>query len=100
MPRNMFDAFRWLYGYVSDPESFSLVGSTGAGDVTFYGSGWAFLRWAIDTYATTEPAFLTAMTRDVSHWGIGNIENITGRSFPQLLSEFSLAIALDDYPGF
>jgi hypothetical protein len=96
----MFNAFSWLYKYVADPESRSLVGSTGPGDVTFYGSGWAFLRWMIDTYATTEPAFLTAMTRDISHVGVANIEHITGKPFPQLLSEFSLALALDDYPGF
>jgi hypothetical protein len=100
LPMNMFNAFAWLYRYHSDPESFSLVGSTGPGDVTFYGSGWAFLRWAIDTYATSEPAFLTAMTRDVSHWGVGNIETLTGKPFHQLLGEFSLALALDDYPGF
>lgn len=100
LPMNMFNAFAWLYQYVSDPESLSLVGSAGSGDVTFYGSGWAFLRWAIDTYGTTEPAFLTAMTRAISHFGVANIENITGKSFQQLLSEFSLALALDDYPGF
>jgi hypothetical protein len=100
MPFNMANAFRWLHGYVSDPESFSIVGATAAGDVNFYGGGWAFLRWAIDTYATSEPAFLTAMTRDISHFGVANIENLTGKSFAQLLSEFSLALALDDYPGF
>ena len=99
-PMNMMNAFAWLYKYVGDPESFSVVGSTGPGDVTFYGSGWAFLRWTIDTYATTESAFLMAMTRDISHFGVANIENITGKSFPVLLSEFSLALALDDYPGF
>ena len=99
-PMNMFNAFAWLNNYVSDPESLSLVGSTAPGDVTFYGGGWAFLRWVIDTYATSEPAFLTAMTRDISHWGVANIENLTGKSFQQLLSEFSLALVLDDYPGF
>ena len=99
-PMNMFNAFAWLYEYVSDPETHSLVGSAAPGDVTFYGSGWAFLRWVIDTYATSEPAFLTAMTRDISHFGVANIENLTGKSFQQLLSEFSLALALDDYPGF
>jgi hypothetical protein len=40
------------------------------------------------------------MTRDVTHFGVANIENITGKSFQQLLSEFSLALALDDYPDF
>jgi hypothetical protein len=100
IPMNMFNAFAWLNKYFTDPESLSLVGSTGPGDVTFYGSGWAFLRWVIDTYATTESAFLTAMNGSVSHVGVANIENITGKSFQQLLSEFSLALALDDYPGF
>ncbi|HUP90514.1 MAG TPA: Ig-like domain-containing protein [Longimicrobiales bacterium] len=100
MPQNMFNAFNWLYSYLADPESRSLVGSAAPGDVTFYGSGWAFLRWAIDTYATSEPAFITAMIRDISHFGIGNIENLTGKPFQQLLSEFSLALVLDDYPGF
>jgi hypothetical protein len=100
LPQNMLNAFSWLYKYLSDPESLSLVGPAGAGDVTFYGSGWAFLRWVIDTYAASEPEFLTAMTRDISHFGIENIENLTGKSFPQLLSEYSLALTLDDYPGF
>jgi hypothetical protein len=100
LPMNMFNAFAWLYRYVSDPESLSLVGPAGPQDVTYYGSGWAFLRWVIDTYATTEPAFLTAMTRDNARVGVANIENITGKSFRQLLSEFSVALALDDYPGF
>ena len=99
-PINMFNAFRWLYSYVSDPESLSMVGSAGPGDVTFYGSGWAFIRWVIDTYATNEAAFLTAMNRDVTYFGVANFENLTGKSYQQLLSEFSLALALDDYPGF
>ncbi|HUP88350.1 MAG TPA: hypothetical protein VM100_03325 [Longimicrobiales bacterium] len=100
LPLNMFHPFTYFYTYSAEPETRSLVGSASAGDLTFYGSGWAFLRWVIDTYATNESAFLTAMTHDVSHWGVANIENLTGKSFPQLLSEFSLAIALDDYPGF
>src|SRR6185503_18264732 len=83
-----------------DAESFSIVGPVAAGDVNFYGGGWAFLRWVIDTYAISESAFLTAMTRDISHFGVANIENLTGKSFLQLLSEFSLALVLDDYPGF
>jgi hypothetical protein len=100
MPQNMFNAFNWLYKYLSDSENRSLVGSAAPGDVTFYGSGWGFLRWAIDTYATSESAFLTAMTRDVSHFGVKNIENLTGKPFQELLSEYSLALVLDDYPGF
>jgi hypothetical protein len=96
----MFHPFSYLYTYFAAPETHSLVGPADSGDFTFYGSGWAFLRWVIDTYATDESAFLTAMNRDVSHWGVANIENLTGKSFPQLLSEFSIALALDDYPGF
>jgi hypothetical protein len=100
LPLNMFHPFTYLYKYVTSPEALSLVGPAVPNDFTFYGSGWAFLRWVIDTYATSEPAFLTAMTHDISHWGIANVENLTGKSFAHLLSEFSLALALDDYPGF
>jgi hypothetical protein len=35
LPMNMFNAFAWLYRYHSDPESLSLVGSAGPGEVTF-----------------------------------------------------------------
>lgn len=100
LPLNMFHPFTYLYTYFAAPETHSLVGPAGTGDFTFYGSGWAFLRWVIDTYATNEAAFLTAMNRDISNWGVANIEHLTGKSFPQLLGEFSLAIAIDDYPGF
>jgi len=100
LPLNMFHPFSYLYTYFAAPETHSLVGPASSGDFTFYGSGWAFLRWVIDTYATDEAAFLTAMNRDISHFGVANIENLTGKSFPQLLSEFSVAVAVDDYPGF
>ncbi|HEX6574639.1 MAG TPA: hypothetical protein VF042_06670 [Gemmatimonadaceae bacterium] len=100
LPLNMFHPFSYLYTYFAAPETHSLAGPAGAGDFTFYGSGWAFLRWVIDTYAANESAFLTAMTRDFSNWGMANIENLTGKSFAQLFSEFSLAVALDDYPDF
>lgn len=100
LPLNMFHPFTCLYTYFAAPETHSLVGPVDASDFTFYGSGWAFLRWAIDTYASNEAAFLTAMNREVSHWGIANIENLTGKPFAQLFGEFSIAMALDDYPGF
>jgi hypothetical protein len=100
VPLNMFHPFTYLYTYFDAPETHSLVGPASSSDFTFYGSGWAFLRWVIDTYAANESAFLTAMTRDISHWGVANIENLTGKSFAQLFSEFSVAVALDDYPGF
>lgn len=100
LPLNMFHPFTYLYTYFAAPETHSMVGRVTPDDFTFYGSGWAFLRWVIDTYAPSESAFLLAMTSDASHWGVENIEARTGKSFPQLFAEFSMALALDDYPAF
>ncbi|HUP88300.1 MAG TPA: hypothetical protein VM100_03070, partial [Longimicrobiales bacterium] len=100
MPLNIFDHFIYLYDYEADPENHSLVGQVNSNDFTFYGSGWAFLRWLIDTYVPSEGAFLKAMTADNVNPGIENLQIRTGKTFQDLLSEFSLALALDDLPGF
>ena len=100
MPTSMLDHFYLLYGYLENPELFSAVGPVQSGDFSFYGSGWLFLRWAIDAYAPSESAFLRAMNLDMSNPGTDNIVARTGKSFAELMSEFALAIALDDLPGF
>ncbi|MGQ0813360.1 MAG: hypothetical protein ACT4O1_02725 [Gemmatimonadota bacterium] len=99
-PWGMIDHFFFLYDYFEDPESTSAVGSVQDGDFTFYGSGWAFVRWVLDTYAMSESAFLTAMNREMVTPGTDNIQQRTGLPFADLMSEFALALALDDYPNF
>jgi hypothetical protein len=98
-PLSMVDHFYYLYEYLNNPEQTSAVGSTAIGPSTFYGSGWMFLRWVIDTYAASESAFLRAMNLDMVSPGTENMEARTGKSFADLLSEFAMAVALDDYPG-
>lgn len=100
-PISMFDHFIFLYDYVSDPERRSAIGSPTAGDATFYGSGWLFLRWAIDTYAPEgEPEFLRAITRETDAAGTDGMVKFTSKPLDDLLSDFTLAVALDDYPNF
>ena len=99
-PLNIFDHFINLYDFVSDPEGHSMVGPVATGDFTFYGSGWIFLRWLIENYVPSESAFLKAMTAETVLPGIENIQARTGKTFQDLLSEFSLALTLDDYPSF
>jgi hypothetical protein len=99
-PLSMLDHFFFLYGFLENPEVRSAVGPVAADDFTFYGSGWMFVRWLIDSYAVSEPAFLTALNKEMTHPGTDNIETRTGRTLAELMSDFALALALDDYPGF
>ena len=99
-PTSLIDHYFYLYDYAEDPENLSIVGPVKSGDFTFYGSGWLFLRWVIDQYAASEPTFLSAMTTDYSNAGVDNIVLRTGKSFGELMTDFAIAFALDDYPGF
>ena len=99
-PISMFDHFYWLNSYLTNTEGFTPLGPVNSGDATYYGSGWHFLRWVVDTYAPSESAFLTAMTREINLAGTRNLEDRTGRSFVDLVNEWSIAVATDDYPGF
>ena len=99
-PLSMFDHFILLYNYESNIEALSPLGALGAGDATFYGSGWSFLRWVVDTYGGSESGFLTAMTRETANPGVQNIEARTGRTFAELANDWAIALVMDDYPGF
>jgi hypothetical protein len=99
-PLSMFDHFILLYDYHSNVEGLSPLGSTATSDFTFYGSGWNFLRWVVDTYGASESAFLKDLVNDFSHAGVVNIETRTGRTFADLVSDWSVALVTDDYPGF
>ena len=99
-PISMFDHFYWLNNYLTNTEGLTPLGGVNSSDASFYGSGWHFLRWVVDTYAQSESAFLTAMTREINLPGTRNLEERTGRSFVDLVNEWSIAVATDDYPGF
>jgi hypothetical protein len=99
-PTSMIDHFFYLYDYAQNPEGLSIVGPVASGDFTFYGVGWMFLRWVIDNYSASESNFLTQMTDQVQFAGTDEIEQRAGKPIADLLAEFSVALALDDYPNF
>lgn len=99
-PLAMIDHFFYVYDYLSNAERKSAVGAVDSNDFSFYGSGWLFLRWVIDNYAISEAAFLTGITREMQKPGTENIEKHSNRALADLLADFALAVALDDYPGF
>ena len=82
------------------PESHSPLGRTAAEDFSFYNTGWSLVRWAVDQSIAAEAAFLSALTQETDLRGIANLSARTGRTFVQMLPEWTFALALDDYPGF
>jgi hypothetical protein len=99
-PLVMYRHFDALYRYLEAVGSRSPLGRSDADDETFYGSGWSLLRWAIDHYGSSEAAFLRAVTQETTRGGAASLEARTGKRFEEMLGEWSLANAVDDYPGF
>lgn len=85
--------------YYNSVETLSPLGRVDSDDATFYGSGWLFVRWAIDQSEQDEAAFIKALVGERSLSGIPNLSARTGRSFTELLGDFSLAMATDDRLG-
>jgi len=99
-PLVMRKHFGGLYDYMSANESRTPLGSAEEGDASFYGSGWSLVRWSIDHFASSEAGFLRALTQEPRLSGLRNLEARTGRTWPQLLGSWSLALAVDDQPQF
>lgn len=99
-PLVMRTHFERLYDYYATIETSSPLGPVAPGDLSFYGSAWSFLRWAADHFASAEPAFFGALTREAQLTGVANLEARTGRGFAELLALWALASAVDDRPGF
>ena len=79
---------------------YSPLGRANADDFSFYATGWSLVRWAIDHGPMPEPDFLKALTQEQSLTGVANLEARVGRSFADMLPEWSLAMVLDDHPDF
>jgi hypothetical protein len=58
------------------------------------------VRWAIDQSSTPEATFLKALTQATTQTGVANLEARTGRTFAEMLPEWTMANVLDDYPGW
>ena len=97
-PYVMLSHFSLFHDYLASVETLTPLGRSTPGDYTFYGSAWAFLRWVIDHHSASDAAFLKPLTQSMTT----GLENITGRAntpFAELLADWSLAMAVDDYPG-
>jgi hypothetical protein len=98
-PLVMFRHFSLLNQYAAGVEVRSILGPAAAGDLTFYGSGWAFLRWIVDHHGQ-EASILRSITQEANLAGTESIEALTGKDIGELLEAFLRALALDDRPGY
>ena len=98
-PLLMLRHFDALYSYLQAPERVSMIGRTFATDFTFDASAWSVERWANDIFSTTESQFLKDWTLSTVT-GVANLEARTGQPWEQSLGEWSLAMYVDDLPGF
>ncbi len=89
-----------LYDFLRDNELRSPLGPrTGLAESSFYGSSWALVRWAIDNTLLDESQFLGSLVR-TSRSGVPNLVAVAGRSWEEILGDWSLTMFVDDYPGF
>jgi hypothetical protein len=94
----MSNHFAFLSDYLQNFEAKSILSGTEDNDI--YGSAWLFLRWALDSYGgASERTFLRSLVQTSSRSGTNNVEQATGKLFPQLLAEFTLMLAADNLPG-
>ena len=94
----MTNHFAFLASYLQSFETKSII--SGAEDSDIYGSAWLFVRWLVDTYGgADEGALLRKLVQTGTLTGAANVEAAVGRTFPQLLAEFTLMLAADNLPG-
>jgi hypothetical protein len=94
----MTNHFEFLGNYLQSFETKSIL--SGAEDADIYGSAWLFARWLVDTYGgSDEAAFLHRLVQTGTLSGAANVEAVSGRTFPQLLAEFTLMLAADNVPN-
>jgi len=99
-PFSMYNAFDFLYQFDENSGQLSPLGPTSPQDASFYGSGWSFLRWAIDHYAGSESGFLKAITQEPSLTGAANLSARTGRPLGQMLGDWQLSLMVNGIYGF
>ena len=95
----MADHLSELHDYYRANETKSYL-SRASADITVYGSGWKFARWATDQYATSESDFLKSIVAEPHLTGVANIVDKTHHPFLELSGWFTLALLADDYPNF
>jgi hypothetical protein len=91
--------FAGLRQYLSATETRSPLGFT-TGDYSFYASTWSILRWAADHYFASDAALLKPLVQEGTLTGVANLEARLGRPWAEIVADWTLALALDDLPGF
>ena len=90
----VFDHMSELHDYYRANETKSYL-SRASNDITIYGSGWMFARWATDQYAASESAFLKSIVLEPHLTGVDNIVDKTHHPFSELSGWFTLALLAD-----
>lgn len=98
-PVVMLDAFAWLFDYLYSMPVRTPLGSAVQGDASFYGSGWALLRWAIDHHGHDESAFLSALTQEPRLRGLANLLARAGIGREELIGGWTLSLGLAGATG-
>jgi len=94
----MMNHFGFLHHFLQSFENKSII--SGTDDTDIYGSSWLFTRWLTDTYGgPDEGVFLRKIVKSVTTAGVDNVTAPSGKTWPELLSEFSLMVATDDLSG-
>jgi hypothetical protein len=97
-PSALFQHFLLLAQWMQQPNQLTPLGRSHEGDGSFYGSGWLFLRWAIEHSGKPERDVLRDLTQTTAR-GTANLEARVGRPFADLITDWALAVLLDDRTG-
>lgn len=65
----------------------------------WYAISWSLVRYGVDRFAADEAAFFTNLT-NATTTGMTNVNARLGTTTDQLLAGWTLALAVDDLPGF
>ncbi|MDB4914860.1 MAG: hypothetical protein JWM95_2504 [Gemmatimonadetes bacterium] len=96
--QTMASHFGFLTEFLQSFEGKTILSGTDDNDI--YGSSWMFTRWLTDTYGgTDEGAFIKRMVHNYNVTGVANATNVTGKTWPELLGQFTLMLAADDLAG-
>jgi uncharacterized protein YjdB len=96
--QTMANHFSFLTDFLQNFESKTILSGTDDNDI--YGSSWMFARWLVDTYGgSDEGAFIKTIVHNYNITGVNNVTNVSGKTWPELLGQFTLMLAADDLAG-
>ncbi|WP_420125806.1 IPT/TIG domain-containing protein [Longimicrobium sp.] len=95
---NMQRHFSALYTFLGYPNLLSPFGPTPYDGSFYYATSWSLNRYAIDRYAASDAAFLTALTQS-NLVGTANFNARTGVPLAEVMGGWALSLFMDDYAG-